>query len=113
MIFVKPGPGRSKLFHAIVLVGTGLFGGCSKGPLVATDAAADAASDADADAGAGRDGPGPDTGIMLDAAASDGSGDSRPDQICYCNMDGGPACGACSCDCLRNVEAGACFPCYV
>jgi hypothetical protein len=106
MASVKPGSGRSKLFHAIVLVGTGLFGGCSKGALVATDAAADAA----ADAGLGGDGPRSDTGVMLDAAANDGS---PPDQICYCSMNGGIACGVCTCDCVRDVEAGVCFPCYV
>jgi hypothetical protein len=112
---VRPGPGRSKLFHAIVVAGAGMLGGCSTGPLVAGDAGPGAPVDAPYDMAtggdtSGGDGPGLDGGIVIDAGATDGSNPGS----CHCRTDaGGDFCGPCACGCPTQLEAGVCFPCYI
>ena len=98
------GAGPAKLFHAIVVAGVSLVGGCSSNPLGAGDAAVDRGAEAPLDAGLGG---------SIDAITL---GDSASDQTatCLCRAgEAGVGCAVCDCACFGATDGGACFPCYI
>ena len=105
--------GSSKLFHAIVIAGAGLVGGCSRPLSNKTDASLDrpaqAGSEVGSDVGseAGSEAGSNDRG--LDVAAND----AGTEHTCYCVTDGSFNCCACSCDTRELIDGGICYPCYV
>jgi hypothetical protein len=116
------GLGRSKLFHAIVVAGAGMIGGCSRGP-VAGEAAFGSGRDAassrgeDATADRGDNGPsdaGAGDGLLINTTPPDSGADTG---VCSCGMHMGVVCYTCSCSCGTGelVDGGSCapFPCYV
>jgi hypothetical protein len=105
------GPRRSKLFHAIVVAGAGLVGGCSRTLTASPDAAADAVADVAADGSGGADSSGERDRfeVPLDAGFID---TPSADRTCTCRGDSGISCQICDCGCY-TLDAGACFPCYV
>jgi hypothetical protein len=99
-------PGSSKLFHAIVIAGAGLVGGCSRTLSNNSDASldrpAEAGSEASSEAGSND--------RTLDGAMNS---DVGPEHTCSCTTDGSFNCCACSCDSHELIDGGLCFPCYV
>ena len=117
------GLGRSKLFHAIVVAGAGMIGGCARGPVAGETAFGsgnDAASSRDQDATANRGADGPfeagagGDGSIITTTPYDAGGDTG---VCSCGRHVGTVCEACSCSCGTGelVDGGSCvpFPCYV
>jgi hypothetical protein len=105
-------PGSRNLFHAIVIAGAGLGGGCSRALSNNGDASLDRPAQAGADAGSdagsndrSRDGAG-----NLDVAVDT---DVGPPHNCSCRLDGSGTCCACSCESGEPLDGGLCYPCYV
>jgi hypothetical protein len=97
-------PGTSKLFHAIVVAGAGLVGGCSRTLSERTDASFDRPAEASSDLGTSADRT-LDLALSIDVAFQDAT--------CSCQLDGGVTCCVCFCATREPVDGGACFPCYI
>jgi hypothetical protein len=93
--------GRSRLFHAIVVAGAGLGGGCSASHPIVVDGAADGASADSALADAGTD-----AGPTTDADDAPGIVLTFPDA-------GAPDGLQCACPKPPDAAPGACFPCFI
>ena len=109
IVAMRP-PGSGKLFHAIVIAGAGLVGGCSRPLSNNRDASLDRPAEAGSDAGTGSDSISNSNDRSIDDAAKN---DVGPGHTCYCPADGSLNCCACSCDSRALIDGGICFPCYV